>query len=101
MRVAVLGSGGGALAVAADLAHAGRDVQLADLPEFAGNLDPVRAQGGVRVVAGLYGSRIEPVGVAGSVEDAVDAAELVIVVVPCFGHEPFMRVLAPLLREGQ
>jgi opine dehydrogenase len=101
VRVAVLGSGGGALAVSADLAHAGREVVLADLPEFAGNLDPVRQQGGVRVVAGLYGARIEPVAVAESVADAVDGSELVIVVVPCFGHEPFMRVLAPLLREGQ
>jgi opine dehydrogenase len=97
----VLGSGGGALAVAADLAHSGREVQLADLPEFAANLDPVRAQGGVRVVAGLYGARIEPVGVAGSVGEAVESAELVVVVVPCFGHEPFMRELAPLLRERQ
>jgi opine dehydrogenase len=101
VKVAVLGSGGGALAVAADLSHAGRDAVIADLPEFASNLEPVRAQGGVRVVAGLYGIRIEPVAVADGVEQAVDGAELVIVVVPCFGHEPFMRVLAPLLREGQ
>jgi opine dehydrogenase len=101
VRVAVLGSGGGALAVAADLAHAGREVVLADLPEFAGNLDPVRQQGGVRVVAGLYGARIEPVAVAESLADAVDGSELIIVVVPCFGHEPFMKVLAPLLQEGQ
>lgn len=97
----MLGSGGGALAVAADLAHAGRDVLVADLPEFASNLDPVRAQGGVRVVAGLYGARIEPVAVADTVRDAVEGAELVAVVVPCFGHEPFMRELTPVLREGQ
>jgi opine dehydrogenase len=101
VKVAVLGSGGGALAVAADLAHAGRDVVLADLPDFASNLEPVREQGGVRVMAGLYGARIEPVGVAGGVDEAIEGSELVIVVVPCFGHEPFMRALAPLLQEGQ
>jgi opine dehydrogenase len=101
VRVAVLGSGGGALAVAADLAHSGRDVMMADLPEFESNLEPVRQQGGVRVVAGLYGARIENVAVADTVADAVDGSELVLVVVPCFGHEPFMRVLAPLLRDGQ
>ena len=99
--MAVLGSGGGALAIAADLASAGRDAVLADLPEFAENLAPVREQGGVRVVAGLYGARIEPVRVAEGVAEAVHGAELVIVVVPCFGHEPFMRVLAPMLAEDQ
>lgn len=101
MKVAVLGSGAGALAVAADLAHVRRDVVLADLPEFAGNLAPVRERGGVRVVAGLYGTRVESVRVADGVGEAVDGSELVIVVVPCFGHEPFMRVLAPLLRKDQ
>ena len=99
--MAVLGSGGGALAIAADLASAGRDAVLADLPAFAENLAPVREQGGVRVVAGLYGARIEPVRVADGVAEAVHGAELVIVVVPCFGHEPFMRILAPMLAEDQ
>jgi opine dehydrogenase len=101
MSVAVLGSGGGALAVAADLSRAGRDPVLADLPPFVENLSPVRRQGGVKVVAGLYGARVEPLRVADRVADAVDGSELVLVVVPCFGHEPFMEVLAPLLEEGQ
>jgi opine dehydrogenase len=101
MTVAVLGSGGGALAVAAELARAGRDPILADLPAFAGNLSPVREQGGVRVVAGLYGTRLEPVPVAETVAKAVTGSELVIVVVPCFGHEPFVQVLVPLLADGQ
>jgi opine dehydrogenase len=101
VNVAVLGSGAGALAVAADLAHAGRDVVLADLPEFAENLAPVRAQGGVRVGAGLYGMQVESVRVADSVAEAVHDSELVIVVVPCFGHEPFVGALTPLLEEDQ
>jgi opine dehydrogenase len=101
MKVAVLGSGGGALAVAADLSRSGRETALADLPAFAANLVPVSEQGGVRVVAGLYGTRIEPVAVAAGVPEAVEGAEAVIVVVPCFGHEPFMDVLAPILGEGQ
>lgn len=76
MTVAVLGSGGGALAVAADLARSGRDPALADLPAFAPNLLPVLEQGGVKVVAGLYGTRIEP-SVVRAIE-AVDAELLAI-----------------------
>src|SRR5262245_45830340 len=101
MRVAVLGSGAGALAVAADLARAGHEPALADLPAFVGNLAPVREHGGVRVLAGLYGWRVEPVRVAPDVAVAVQGAELTIVVVPCFGHEPFVEVLTPLLEDAQ
>lgn len=99
MKVAVLGSGGGALAVAADMARAGRDTVLSDLPSFLGNLRPVEEQGGVRVVSGWHGEALEPVSVSGDVEGAVRGAELVVVVVPCFGHEPFMEVLAPCLKS--
>ncbi len=101
MRVAVLGSGAGALAVAADLARAGHEPALADLPAFAGNLAPIGEQGGIRVLAGLYGWRVEPVRVAPDVAAAVRGAELIVVVVPCFGHEPFVEVLTPLLEEAQ
>jgi opine dehydrogenase len=100
-KVAVLGSGGGALAVAADLARGGRDVVLADLPAFASNLDAIREQGGVGISTGWHGVEHRPVGVAGSVEEAVAGADLVVLVVPCFGHEPFMDVLAPALEDGQ
>lgn len=101
MKVAVLGSGGGALAVAADVARGGREAVLADLPRFASNLDPVREAGGVGVSTGWHGVERQPVGIAESVEDAVSEAALTIVVVPCFGHEPFMEALAPILRDGQ
>lgn len=100
MSVAVLGSGAGALAVAAELARAGRDPVLADLPAFAANLEPVRGQGGVKVASGWYGARVEPVRVA-DLAAAVGEARLVIVVVPCFGHEPFVQALTPLLRDDQ
>jgi opine dehydrogenase len=100
-NVLVLGSGAGALAVAADLARAGRAVTLADLPQFAANLAPVRARGGVTVASGWYGPHVESVAVADDLVTAVRDATLVIVVVPAFGHQPFMDVLAPLLRDGQ
>lgn len=101
MKVAVLGSGGGALAVAADLARGGRETVLADLPQFMSNLSAVRDQGGVRVISGWHGDQLESVAVADDVATAVRGAELVIVVVPCFGHEPFMDALTPLLETGQ
>ena len=99
MKVTVLGSGAGALSVAADLSRHGRDVVMADLPEFAGNLVPVREQGGVRVITG--GQPIDPVTVVDDLAAAVARSELLIVVVPSFGHEPWLKALLPHLRSGQ
>lgn len=100
-RVAVLGSGGGALAVAAELARADRRPVLADLPIFSSNLDPVREQGGVVVASDWHGPQLAVVEVAEDLGQAVTGAELVIVVVPCFGHEPFASALAPIMENGQ
>jgi opine dehydrogenase len=100
MNVAVLGSGAGALAVSADLARHGREVTIADLPEFTGNLDPVRDRGGVVVAEGWHGDELVHLVVAPDVETAVSRAELVFIVVPCYGHEPFMQALAPILAPG-
>ncbi|MFQ5517401.1 MAG: NAD/NADP octopine/nopaline dehydrogenase family protein [Acidimicrobiia bacterium] len=101
MRVAVLGSGAGALTVAADLARAGHHPLLADLPQFMGNFDPVRHRRGVAVSSDWYGTEVVAVEVAADLGAAVAGAELTIVVVPCFGHEPFAAALAPLLTSGQ
>ncbi|HLH24595.1 MAG TPA: NAD/NADP octopine/nopaline dehydrogenase family protein [Chloroflexota bacterium] len=101
MSVAVLGSGAGALAVAADLARAGRDPVLADLPAFAANLAPVRARGGVTMMLGWDGPQVAPVRVADDLAAALRGADLAILVVPCFGHAPFLEALAPLLHDGQ
>lgn len=101
MSVAVLGSGGGALGVAADLSRGGHDPVLADLPDFAANLEPVAERGGVVVRSGWNGDEVLAVDVAPDVGSAVAGSALVVVVVPCFGHEPFMEALAPVLEDGQ
>lgn len=101
MSVAVIGTGAGALAVAADLSRHGRDPVIADLPQFAANLEPIREKGGVSVTSEWHGSQVEPVRVADTVELAVESSDLVIVVVPCFGHQTFADLLAPLLSDEQ
>ena len=100
-RVAVLGSGAGALTVAAELARVDRSPVLADLPMFSSNLDPVREQGGVVVASDWQGPHLAAVEVADDLSQAVAGAELVIVVVPCFGHQPFASALAPIIENGQ
>jgi opine dehydrogenase len=83
-RACVVGSGPGGLAVAADLAGA-YSVTLTDLPEFLGQLDPVRDGGGVTVVSSWHGAAVVGVGVA-PLAEALAGAALVVVAVPAVHH---------------
>jgi opine dehydrogenase len=96
MRVAVMGAGSIAFANAAVLTRQGHAVTLWS-PSGAGTAGLV---GGELVFTGaLEGTAA--VAVAGSIEDAITAAEVVILRVPAYGHAPVMQALAPHLREDQ
>ena len=101
MKVAILGSGGGALAVAADMSRAGHQAVLADFDEFGANLRPVAEQGGVNVFSDWYGTTTEAVSVSDDVGSAIADAELITIVVPCFGHERWVEAITPLVQDGQ
>jgi len=104
-RAVVLGSGGGALTIAAELGLAGVHVTLADLPRFAAGLEPVEAAGGVMMTfrdEPELGTRLAPVAETSSdPASAVKGAPLIIVSVPSFGHRPFADLLAPVLEDDQ
>jgi opine dehydrogenase len=97
--VTVVGSGPGGLAVAADLAQHGRDVVVADLPEFGEVLSAIAAAGGVTVLSNWTGRVRVAVRVADDLDAAVAEAGTVIVAVPARVHELFVDRIAPRLRE--
>lgn len=99
MRVAVLGGGNGALAVACEWGLAGHEVTMAESPEHQGGLDAVAAAGGIEGVGKIEG--FAPIALAGTdFGAALDGAELVQVVGPAFATEDFARLSAPHLRPG-
>ena len=106
--ITVIGTGGGGLTIAADLGLAGRPVTLADQPRFGAALEAVDAAGGVEVsyrtslTDTTARPQLAPVGATSKdLPAAVAGAELVIVCVPAFGHEPLAELLAPAWRDGQ
>ena len=101
MRVAVLGSGAGALAVAADMSRHGRHTVMADFDDFRADLDPVAETGGVTVSIDGNGPVTHPVATAGSVGEALDGAELAILAVPCSAHERWVQAIAPHTNPDQ
>jgi opine dehydrogenase len=105
-RVCVLGGGNGAFATASALAVKGFKVNLCEVPEWQGNIEPVMAKGGIdlevviRIPSMQSGfAKLERVGV--DPEEALSGADLVFVVVPAFAQRRFAEFAAPFLRSGQ
>ena len=110
MKVAVLGSGAGALAVAADMSRHGRRTVMAELDGERARLEPVRAAGNITTTdtttdtaaasdgardADTHAASAYPVDVADSVAEALAGAELVAVVAPPDTRGRWARAVAP------
>ena len=113
MKIAILGGGNGAHAMAADLSMAGHEVRWFELPRFAEHLKPAMDKGGVQFDATDYKGD-ELVSSAGGKsgfakiskittdpKEAVKGAEVIHVNVPSFGQMAFVEQVSPHLEDGQ
>jgi opine dehydrogenase len=99
MRIAVLGGGHGCYAAAAELSEKGHEVWFwrRDAAAFAA----IAQQGGIEV-RDHAGTRIVPIAhVTASLEEALGAAELVVIPLPATAHEDLAKACAPYWRDGQ
>ena len=101
MKVAVLGSGAGALAVAADMSRHGRHTVMADFDNVRADLGPVAERGGVLVSDDGRGEIHCPVTIADSIPEALTGAEFAVVVVPCSAHERWVQAIAAHVTADQ
>ena len=106
--IAVIGTGGGGLTIAAELGLNGRPVTLADQPRFSAGLEAAEAAGGIELTFRTSltdttaESQLAPLKATSTdVVAAVAGAELVIICVPAFGHEPLAGLLATVWQQGQ
>lgn len=97
--IAVIGAGNGGCTAAADLANRGYEVRLySRSPE---RLRPIDEQGGIELT-GVLGDTLARISVlTDDITEAVNGAELIMIVVPGPGHEFYARRLAPVLRDHQ
>lgn len=105
MKIAVLGSGHGGRAMAADLTLAGHEVRLATVPEFEVELAVAMARGGI-MLEGMTSSGTLPgfaeiSSITTDVPAAVKGTDIVMVVVPAFGQKTFMDILVEHAEPGQ
>lgn len=114
VNIAVVGAGTGGYTFAAHLTLLGHTVKMYELPKFAHELDAVKNQGGIEILPKdpVWGPPDEVMGpeITGfakidvattNIEEALNDVDVIINAVPAMGHEPFARVLAPHLKDGQ
>ena len=100
MNVTVVGSGNGGLATAFDFAFHGHTVRLFDTPHFPDHVAEVAAAGGIHAAGDIEG--FAEIAYSGhDIEDALDGAELVVLVGPAYSTEHQAKVVAPHLVPGQ
>jgi len=100
VNVTVVGSGNGGLATAFDFAVHGNTVRLFDSHHFPDHVAEVETAGGIHATGALEG--FAEIGYSGhDIEDALDGAELVLLVGPAYSTEHHAAVVAPHLVPGQ
>ena len=95
--VAVLGAGHGGMAAAADLTRRGFEVRLHARREE--RLNPIREHGGI-TARGIFEGTGMPALLTTDVAEAVDGADLVMLVVPSVAHAFYAEALAGRLAQG-
>ena len=96
--ICVVGAGAGGLAMAGHLALLGCPVRLYNRSEP--RISPVRSMGGIQLGGVLSGFARIPF-VTTDAAQAVDGADLIMVVVPAIGHRETANRLGPFLKDGQ
>ena len=100
MKIAVLGSGNGGCAVAADCALHGNEVRIFDFEKFYHNISAIAEAGGIKATGKVDG--LAPMAYAGSdIQQAVAGAELIYVVGPSYSHLAFAKAYKPVMEPGQ
>ena len=99
MRVAVLGAGNGGVASAFDFAQHGHKVTLYASAEYGDNVVAIRNAGGIRAHGDLEGfARIAYAG--HDPGEALEGADLVVLVGPAYAIDALAADVGPHLREG-
>ncbi len=99
-KVAILGSGNAGCTYAAYLGKRGHDVRLYDSKTFESNLTAIMQNGGMDLTG--LDTGFGPINtVTTDIEEALSGVDIIMIVVPGFGHKPLAEQLAPHLKDGQ
>ena len=99
--VAILGGGNGGHAAAADLSLTGFKVNFFELPQFAEPFERVLRTKEVRI-EGVSRDGVARLNLATTnIHQAIQEAEIILVITPAFGHRTMAEACAPHVQDGQ
>lgn len=100
-KITILGGGNTAFAVAAKLSLDGASVTLCELPDFSETIEPVRESRSISL-SGVAGQGVATVRhVTTDFAEGLADVELVLLIVPAYGHRAFAEACAPHLDDDQ
>ncbi|NWG01738.1 MAG: NAD/NADP octopine/nopaline dehydrogenase family protein [Syntrophaceae bacterium] len=100
-EICVIGAGNGGSAIAGDMTLAGHQCRLFEFPEYAENIKPIMAQGGIHVTGIARTGFAKLAMVTTDLAEAVRGADLMMVTTQALAHERVARELTPVLSDGQ
>jgi opine dehydrogenase len=101
-KIAVLGGGNGAHAMAADLALKGLEVTICEAPEFEERFRTTLERQSIELID-TWGeeSEVKIHKATTDFKEAVTGAEYIMMAIPATGHERFFTAIMPYLENGQ
>ncbi len=101
MKLTVVGGGNTAFGMAAALKLRHFEVTLFEAPEFAASIQPILAQGGIKI-RGVVGEGLAEIDqVTTDPSAAIADASIVFIAVPAYGHQRMSDLIMPYLTDQQ
>lgn len=101
-KIAVLGGGNGAHAMAADLTLKGLEVNLCEAPEFKESLRITLERQEICLIDARGKERTVRLGmVTTDFEQAINGVDYIMMAIPAMGHKHFFTSIMPYLKDGQ
>jgi len=101
-KIAVLGGGNGAHAMAADLTLKGFEVRICEAPEFESTFRTTLEQQGIQLIDAWGEEKCVRISRATTdFGEAIEGANYIMLAIPAMGHERFFNGIMPYLEDGQ
>jgi len=101
-KIAVLGGGSGAHAMAADLTLKGLEVNMCEAPEFEESFSTTLERQEICLIDAWGAERIVKLGmVTMDFEQAIKGVDYIMMAIPATGHKHFFTSVMPWLKDGQ
>lgn len=101
LKFAVMGTGNSGQCFAADIALKGYSVNLAEVPEFADNLNAIDRKGGIELRGDAGNGFARMNMITTDLKKAVKGVDVIFIGGSAYAHEPFSKALAEHFEEGQ